>query len=465
MTINCRSRTGYSHVLENSISRFLSECFVAWICLVFSRMYLVPSFLFLVVTFSYPADRYWVATDPGDWNNTSNWSNISGGTSGYPVPGDGDIAIFDSGSNANCTISQNVEVEGVVIGAPYTGAISLHSGITLTITNSGFSQTGGTFQANGGDLLINGAFDVTGGLFLTDGILDIGNLSNSSPAPDIWMGFESNEEPYETVPYRAPDPNDSGNGCLDATTWNTWYVRDVCVAPTCELDHFAIERSTLVSRSGQHSLRFYLQPTPPALWPQGEATHRAELSPKYNSPVNHYPVEGEEVWYGLSCFFPDDFVFAPQNIEEDIRFAIAQWQHGSPGSSIVALEVIGNHIVVQRQTGSSENSIWVTPISLTTIQPGQWIDLVFRIKWSQTNGLIHCWVDGQLALSLDNIQTIYNNLSVGGGFKMGIYYWRWKDYQSVQNTLNAGITQREIFLDEIRQYKGVDGYHSVVPGQ
>lgn len=462
MTSNCRSHSGFCCICRKDGSLFLWEG-----CLgnsIVYRMPLVTLIVFFGVTFCFPADRYWVATNPGDWNNTSNWSNVSGGNAGYPVPEDGDIAIFDSGSNANCIISQNTEVAGVVIEASYNGVISLNPAITLTITNPGFSQTGGTFQSDSGDLIIKGAFDVTGGLFLTDGILDIDNPSNTSPAPDIWMGFESNEEPYETVPYRAPDPNDSGNGCLDATTWNTWYVRDVCVAPTCELDHFAIERSTLVSRSGQHSLRFYLQPTPPALWPQGEATHRAELSPKYNSPVN-YPVEGEEVWYGLSCYFPNDFVFAPQNIEEDIRFAIAQWQHGSPGSSIVALEVIGNHMMVQRQTGSSENSTWVTPTSITTIQPGQWMDLVIRIKWSKTSGLIHCWVNGQLALSLDNIQTIYNNLSVGGGFKMGIYYWRWKELQSVQNTLNAGITHREIFLDEIRQYKGIDGYYSVTPGQ
>lgn len=423
-------------------------------------------FLLLAINFSSrAANRYWVGPSSSSWHSTSNWSNTSGGSGGFSIPGSTDVAIFDGGSTANCAINSGVEVLGILINNGYTGTITLSGGASLVINSSGFEQTGGTFTGSGGDMYVQGPFDLMGGLFTTTGILDVEMVGNSAPPPDIYMGFENPSEPLEPPFYRPANPNGTGNGCLETTTWNVYYVRDVCISPTVDVNHYAIERSTQQKRSGSHSLRFYLKPTPLNQWPSGgEATHRAELGPKYNSPVNHYPAAGEEVWYGLSYYFPNDFVFAPENIENDIRFVIAQWQHGSPGSSIIALEVIGDEIMLQRQTGNSTSSTWVTPDTIVTITRGQWMDMVFRVKWSRTGGIVQCWVNGQQKLNLNNIQTVYNNLSNGGGLKPGIYYWRWKDQQSVQNTLNAGITHREIFIDEIRQYKGTNGYQSVVPG-
>lgn len=413
----------------------------------------------------YAANRYWVGASNGVWHSTSNWSNSSGGSSGYSIPGSADVAIFDAGSTRNCTITSNVDVQGIMINMGYTGTILLSNGITAVITEAGFRQTGGVFTGSGGEILVNGPFDLTGGLFTTNGILDVGSSSPSAPAPDIFMSFESSSEPVEPPFYRPANPNGTGNGCLETTTWNPYYVRDVCISPTVDVSHYAIARSAAQKRSGSYSLRFYLKPTPLNQWPSaGEASHRAELGPKYNSPVSHYPSEGDEVWYGFSYYFPADFVFAPENIENDIRFIIAQWQHGSPGSAIIALEVIGDEIMLQRQTGNSTSSTWITPDTITTIQRGQWMDMVFRVKWSKTGGIVQCWVNGQQKLNLNNIQTVYNNLSSGGGLKPGIYYWRWKDQQSVQNSLNAGITYREIYIDEIRQYNGTNGYLSVVPG-
>lgn len=65
---------------------------------------------------------------------------------------------------------------------------------------------------------------------------------------------------------------------------------------------------------------------------------------------------------------------------------------------------------------------------------------------------------------MNNIQTIYNNINNGGGYKIGLYYWRWKEKQSVQNSLNAGINYREIFVDEVKEYHGTNGYSIVAPG-
>ncbi len=431
----------------------------------FLRFLLLPVAVLCIDCTAYGANRYWVGASTGNWNSTANWSGQSGGSSGASVPGAGDVAIFNSGGQANCTVNVNVTIQGVIISSSYNGTISLNPGISISITDSGFSQTGGTFMGNDGDILINGGFDVVVGHFTTNGILNIGDYSTPAPPPDIYMGFESNLEPHDEVDPRAPDPNGSGNGCLPPYAWNQYYVRDVCVSPTVELNHFAIHRSTSQYRSGNHSLRFYLKPTPLNQWPSGEATHRAELGPLYNSPVNHYPAEGEEVWYGMSYYFPDNFVFAPASIENEIRFVISQWQHGSGGSAIIALEVIGDKIMLQRQTGNSTGPTWITPDTIATIQRGQWMDFVVRVKWAKTGGIVQCWVNDQLQISLSNTQTVYNDLNKGGGFKMGIYYWRWKEKINVERTLDAGITHREFFMDEVSQYKGVDGYLSVVPGR
>ena len=280
----------------------------------------------------------------------------------------------------------------------------------------------------------------------------------------IYLGFESSAEPYETMPPREPDPNGTGNGCMGGEAWNEYYKFNVCVSPTSPLSDYALERSSQYARYGGTSLRCYLKPTDLNSWPQGEATHRAELAPHHNSPVPRYPLEGEEMWYGISYFFPSDFVFAPSAIENDIRFIIAQWQHGSPGSPIIALEVMGDNIVLQRQGGQSENPTWYNPESIATIQRGQWMDIVIQAQWSKNNGLVNIWVNGNLTYAKSNIQTIYSNLNNGGGFKIGLYYWRWKYMQSVINSLNAGITYREIFIDEVREYHGTEGYTAVAPG-
>ena len=289
-------------------------------------------------------------------------------------------------------------------------------------------------------------------------------LSNSG-VPDIQMGFEGSTEPYETMDDRDPDPNDSGNGCMYGKTWNPYYKFNVCIAPTVPTDHYAIEPSNAVARSGLNSLRFYLQPTPESLWPLGEATHRAELAPHHNSPIDRYPLEGEEFWYGLSYYFPSNFKFAPQSIANDIRFMISQWQHGSSGSPILSLEVIGDELYLQRKSGSSNNIDSYPPDAIATIQRGKWIDIVVRVVWSKTNGLAQAWVDGELSYDKSNIQTIYHNLNNGGGLKFGLYYWRWKELQSVQNTFDAGITYREIFIDEVHEYHGTNGYDVVAPGE
>ncbi|NND33786.1 MAG: hypothetical protein HKN76_14445, partial [Saprospiraceae bacterium] len=105
----------------------------------------------------------------------------------------------------------------------------------------------------------------------------------SSGEAQIYLGFETSAEPYETMPPREPDPNGTGNGCMGGESWNEFYKFNVCVSPTSPLSDYALERSSQYARHGGSSLRCFLRPTDIADWPLGEATHRAELAPHHSS--------------------------------------------------------------------------------------------------------------------------------------------------------------------------------------
>lgn len=282
---------------------------------------------------------------------------------------------------------------------------------------------------------------------------------------NMYLDFERSVEPFQHMPSRPVDPNAKNNGCLNPVAWNQFYDFNVCIASTCEVSDYAIERSDKYARDGDASIRFFLKPTPLAKWPLGEASHRAELGPRYNAPLNRYPLVGQERWYGMSILFPEDFVFAPSNLKSDLRFSIAQWQHGSEGSPIFALEVYGDQIAVARHRGESTNSQWIEPEFIGQIRRGKWLDLVVQIKWSKQDGSIRVWVDGDKKYDHSNIQTVYSNLDNGGGWKLGIYYWRWLEKQNVISSFDNGIEHREIFIDEVREYLGADGLPVVTPGR
>jgi hypothetical protein len=143
------------------------------------------SFLVMAMLFfsgsCFSANRYWVGSGLGDWNNSSNWSLTSGGAIGASVPGVSDIALFDGSNVTNCAITANVSVSGVTISGLYSGTISFNTGITALIGASGFSQSAGTVIGNNGSITITGAFNLIGGTFSsTSGVLQVtGGFSNT----------------------------------------------------------------------------------------------------------------------------------------------------------------------------------------------------------------------------------------------------------------------------------------------
>jgi len=125
------------------------------------------------------ADRYAVGT--GNWNDTSTWSDISGGTTGLSVPVDGDDVYFDANSG---TVTLNGAARCDTINFNGGGTLDTDSSndYALTVDEQMYLLSAGTFNANGstvkiGDGVTGSAYTlkVTNGTFNGgDGIHTIG---------------------------------------------------------------------------------------------------------------------------------------------------------------------------------------------------------------------------------------------------------------------------------------------------
>jgi hypothetical protein len=115
------------------------------------------------------SDRYWIASSSANWNNTANWSKISGGVGGAAVPAAGDSVYFDAQGVGSCSLNAAVNVAGITIQAGYTGTITQAN--TVVTGTGGFKQTGGTFNCAGQAVTIgagttgNAGFTLSGGVF------------------------------------------------------------------------------------------------------------------------------------------------------------------------------------------------------------------------------------------------------------------------------------------------------------
>ncbi len=116
------------------------------------------------------ANRFWVAAAPSNWNNTTNWSTVSGGAGGASVPGAGDAVTFNNVRNGNCTIDITVNILNITVNG-YTGIISQGANSFSTVNNASFSS--GTFTGGSANITIGGNFSLAGTAFTsTSAILE-----------------------------------------------------------------------------------------------------------------------------------------------------------------------------------------------------------------------------------------------------------------------------------------------------
>jgi hypothetical protein len=118
------------------------------------------------------ANRFWVSATPSNWNNSANWSNVSGGAGGFSVPVAGDVVTFNNVRRGNCTIDIAVNVSSLTISTGYTGTIT-QGAHTISISNDA-TLSAGQFLGGSSNITIGGNFTLSGTNFTsTSAILEI----------------------------------------------------------------------------------------------------------------------------------------------------------------------------------------------------------------------------------------------------------------------------------------------------
>lgn len=123
------------------------------------------------------AARYWVPGGTGNTNSTTNWSDMSGGSPGFSVPGTTDDAIWDASSG--------------------TGTVNVNA--TLSVLSADFTNFGGTLgggqsiQLNGGNITYGTGMIITntGNLIFAASSTLTSNGKEISGAITINTGFPS----------------------------------------------------------------------------------------------------------------------------------------------------------------------------------------------------------------------------------------------------------------------------------
>jgi protocatechuate 3,4-dioxygenase beta subunit len=125
----------------------------------------VSAVVLALLHFTHPASaatsRTWTGgAGPGNtnWDEPTNWDT--------GVPGSGDIALFNVGSNP-ATINVSINIGGLQITSGYSGTITQATGASVTIGNSDFNQDGGAFtgSSNNDPISVSGNFILSGGTF------------------------------------------------------------------------------------------------------------------------------------------------------------------------------------------------------------------------------------------------------------------------------------------------------------
>ena len=135
------------------------------------------------------ANRFWVSSVASNWNNTANWSNVSGGAGGFSVPGAGDNVTFTNARVGNCTINIPVTVLSITVNAGYTGIIS--KGVNTLSTVNNFSIAGGSFLAGTAGFSVGGNLTFSGGNF-TGGSGNITITGNANFTGGVFAGGTGN---------------------------------------------------------------------------------------------------------------------------------------------------------------------------------------------------------------------------------------------------------------------------------
>lgn len=228
-----------------------------------------------------------------------------------------------------------------------------------------------------------------------------------------------------------------------------------------------------VAREGSKSLKFQI-------FHEDKIGYRDELTVK-GWKIRHMEM-GEDWWYGFSLHIPEDF--KPDSGSGDIIFQIhaSKDKKGKDGATctdgaanpLFVIAVKGEKISLRHLWGDEEcttHKNWKFKIKKNLVEkaiPGKWYDFVIHFKMSNQEGVgeTEVWVDGK---------KMYEELARPNSFKdkkgpymkFGIYKSMWgknkNSYKYINESKQKGIKSRTYYHDNMRIYKGEDGYDLVKP--
>jgi hypothetical protein len=158
---------------------------------------------------------------------------------------------------------------------------------------------------------------------------------------------------------------------------------------------------------------------------------------------------GQEYWYGIR-------IFVPSTWKADNSYEVVTQWHGANQGAAVALRMdcpgvsAGLHAKVEiadrwllMVNGKAYNLGYIAP------SVGQWVDWVFRIRWSSTtSGRITVWRNKLWAVDVTGA-TMKSDTN-GPYWKFGIYKSPWKQVPSLVPTQS----HRTLFFDNVRIAQG-----------
>ncbi|PCJ59988.1 MAG: hypothetical protein COA79_09280 [Planctomycetota bacterium] len=120
-----------------------------------------------------PSAFTWTGATNNNFTEDTNWF---GGT----APNDTQTAILHGTYSIACNVNGNIDIGGLVIEGSYSSTLTQQAGNTMTIGDSGFSQTGGTFAGGNSEIAITGELTLAGGNFTsTSADLKLYSLDNT----------------------------------------------------------------------------------------------------------------------------------------------------------------------------------------------------------------------------------------------------------------------------------------------
>jgi hypothetical protein len=145
----------------------------------------------------------------------------------------------------------------------------------------------------------------------------------------------------------------------------------------------SIQSSTNFARSGKFSAELTVREGSMAQPGASETmTERTELD------SGHYPLLGKEVCYGFSFLVPGDFPV------RNVRLVISSCKQSDVDRPLTAQRYRnGRHTLTVECLGKR------TEFKLPKITKGEWVDMIYRVRYAEKDGLVEAWMNGKKVAS------------------------------------------------------------------